>query len=211
MPDLLETRPEIREQEDSIQMIRYVSLILMVTACTREAPKPPAGQAQPAPTPPAAVVPPAAPAAGAWVVTPAGIGAVKFGWTVAELNAALGEQLKPTYEVSTECDYVRPASFPQGVSLMVIKDTVMRVDVDTTGVPTGAGAGVGDTEARVLSLYGDRIKVEPHKYTGPEGHYLVVSPLNDPRFRIIFETDGKVVLSYRAGRVPAVEFVEGCA
>jgi hypothetical protein len=186
-------------------------LILMLAACAGDAPKSPAGRAQPAPAPPATAVPPAVPPAAAWAVTPAGIGSVKFGWSVAELNTALGEQLKPTYEVSSECDYLRPASFPQGVSLMVIKDTVMRVDVDTTGVPTGAGAGVGDTEARVLSLYGDRIKVEPHKYTGPVGHYLVVSPLNAPNFRIIFETDGKVVLSYRAGRLPAVEFVEGCA
>jgi hypothetical protein len=28
--------------------------------------------------------------------------------------------------------------------------------------------------------------------------------------RIVFETDGKKVVKYRSGRLPAVEYVEGC-
>jgi hypothetical protein len=30
------------------------------------------------------------------------------------------------------------------------------------------------------------------------------------KVRLIFETDGKVVTSYRAGHEPEVEYVEGC-
>jgi hypothetical protein len=40
------------------------------------------------------------------------------------------------------------------------------------------------------------------------GHSLVFTP--DPQHRIIFETDGKVVTRYRAGRMPEVEWVEKC-
>jgi hypothetical protein len=100
---------------------------------------------------------------------------------------------------------------------MVLKDSgqatpyLERVDVDTTGVLTAEGAGVGDSESRVLELYRGRVRVEPHKYSGPEGHYLVVTRSTDTLFLIIFETDGKRVERYRAGRRPAVEFVEGCA
>ncbi len=94
---------------------------------------------------------------------------------------------------------------------MVVKDTVVRVDVDTAGVLTGEGAGVGDPEERVVTLYAGRVTVQPHKYTGPEGHYLVVSIPPDTLLRIIFETDGRIVTRYRAGRRPAVDHVEGCS
>jgi hypothetical protein len=33
----------------------------------------------------------------------------------------------------------------------------------------------------------------------------------DRNFRIVFETDGKKVTRWRAGLLPQVEFVEGCA
>lgn len=184
-----------------------VGLLLSAAACGKETPPPPVGRVAPAPAPAAA---PTA-ALPAWIVSAAGIGAVRVGWTVAQLNASLGEQLRPTYQVSDACDYVRPASLPPGVRLMVVLDTVVRVDVDTTGVLTAEGAGVGDTEARVMTLYRGRVRVEPHKYTGPEGHYLVVTIPSDTLSRIIFETDGTTVLNYRAGRRPAVEYVEGCA
>ena len=142
---------------------------------------------------------------------PDGYGPIRIGWTLAELNAALKQNLKPAYEVNETCDYVTPSGLPPGMALMVESDTIVRIDVDSAGVLTAEGAGVGDEETRVLKLYGNRIAVMPHKYTGPTGHYLIVSFTADSMARIIFETDGKKVLQYRAGRRPAVEYVEGCA
>ena len=144
-------------------------------------------------------------------VSPEGVGAVRIGATLAQVNAALGEQLRPTYDVNPECDYVDPAGLPPGIALMVNQDTIVRIDVDTTGIPTTEGAAVGDTESRVLEIYSGRVTVQPHKYTGPEGHYLVVKWPADTLHLLIFETDGKKVLNYRAGVRPAVEYVEGCA
>lgn len=45
------------------------------------------------------------------------------------------------------------------------------------------------------------------------GHYLTVTPAAkaDSAYRIIFETDGKKVVHYRAGIRPQVEYVEGCS
>ena len=63
----------------------------------------------------------------------------------------------------------------------------------------------------VLAVYRGRVQVQPHKYTGPEGHYLVVTHPRDTLFLIIFETDGRHVTRFRAGRKPAVQYVEGCA
>lgn len=55
------------------------------------------------------------------------------------------------------------------------------------------------------------LRVEPHEYLGPAGHYLVITQPGDTVDQIIFETDGKRVLNFRAGRLPAVAYVEGCS
>ncbi|MGH7714182.1 MAG: hypothetical protein ACREOG_23075 [Gemmatimonadaceae bacterium] len=145
------------------------------------------------------------------VVRSDGIGAVRVGMSLREAGATLGEPLTASYADFEGCDYVYPTRLPAGVAFMVLDDTVARVDVDSAGVLTAEGAGVGDAEARILALYRGRVRVEPHYYMGPEGHYLVVNTEGDSLSAIIFETDGKRVTMFRAGRRPAVEYVEGCA
>lgn len=143
-----------------------------------------------------------------WVVRPNGIGPLQVGIPLAAASRALGEQLV-VHEPG--CDHVNPATMPDGILLMVIDDTVARVEVDSAGIPTVEGAQVGDSESRVLELYGARARIEPHKYTYPDGHYVVVTPPGDTLHRIIFETFKGRVTTYRAGRVPAVQLVEGCS
>lgn len=145
------------------------------------------------------------------VVSPDGFSVVVVGLTLQQVGTALGEVLKATYDISDECAMLHPTTLPPGMLVMVTRDTVVRIDVDSVGVATAEGARVGDTEASVLARYKGRVTVEPHKYTGPDGHYLVVSVPGDTVHRIIFETDGAKVLTYRAGRRPEVELVEGCA
>jgi hypothetical protein len=82
-----------------------------------------------------------------------------------------------------------------------------RIDLTAPGVPTESGIDVGATEARVREAYGSRLSTSPHKYV--DGHYLTIT--TDPAHRIIFETDGERVTRYRVGRLPEVEWVEGCA
>ena len=171
---------------------------VVLAACRTDAP-PPAD-----PAPPTA----SAPEAG-WTVSPGGYGPIRVGWTVAELNAALNENVRPAYQASDECDYVHPVRVPPRVNLMVVKDTVARIDVDTTGVLTEKGAGVGATEQRISELYGP-VKVEFHKYR-PDGRNLIVIDPADSMLRIIFETDSGRVVRYRAGRRPPVDYVEGCS
>jgi hypothetical protein len=150
--------------------------------------------------------------AASWVLTPHAFGTVQMGWTVAQLNAALADTLRPTYEINDECDHLMPAVFPKGTSLMVIQDTAVRVDVFSPGILTPEGAGVGDTETRLREIYGERAVVTPHKYTGPDGHYVtVMDTAADSLHMTIFETDGDKVLQYRAGVAPGAQYVEGCA
>jgi len=147
-----------------------------------------------------------------WVARADGVGPIRAGMTIAEASAAIGESLHVDYSDFGTCDYATPSVLPEGVSLMIISDTVERVDVvDPSEVRTAAGAGIGDPEASVVTRYGSAATVEPHKYTGPVGHYVVVAPPGDSLHRIVFETDGDTVTMYRVGRTPAVQYVEGCA
>jgi hypothetical protein len=143
-----------------------------------------------------------------WIVRADGIGPLRVGVPLSSASRTLGEELRVT---ESGCDHVNPATMPDGVLLMVIDDTVARVEVDTAGVRTAEGAQVGDSESRVLELYGALARIEPHKYTYPDGHYVVVAPPGDTLHRIIFETFKGRVTTYRAGRLPAVQLVEGCS
>ncbi len=146
-----------------------------------------------------------------WTVDARGIGAVRAGMSLQELSGVLGEQVQPTYQGNETCEIVQPRALPKGVFVMILYDSVARVDVMERGPLTSEGASIGDHESRILELYAGRARVEPHKYTGPIGHYVIVTPPEDTLHRIIFETDGQRVLRYRAGRLPGVRFVEGCS
>jgi hypothetical protein len=146
-----------------------------------------------------------------WVVSPRGIGPVLAGMSLDALGTALGEPLKATYGAGSSCAYLHPVALPEDVLVMVQHDTVVRVDVRRRGVLTAEGAGVGDAEASVVTRYEGRLRITPHKYTGPTGHYLTVTAPPDSAHAIVFETDGSTVLTYRAGRRDAVALVEGCS
>jgi hypothetical protein len=94
---------------------------------------------------------------------------------------------------------------------MVVDGRIARVEVFDSTVVTNHGARIGDTEATIDSLYPHRVTVTPHKYT--EGHYLLVAPRDstDSGLELVFETEGGRVTQYRAGRLPEVEYVEGCS
>jgi hypothetical protein len=169
-----------------------------LVACTAETPKASRDSA---------TVSAKAPAPTALVVTPAGIGTVKAGMAVALANAELGGILAVPSRLS-ECDYVRPKSEPKHLAFMVEKGKIARVEIQAgSDIATAEGAKIGDTESRIKTLY-PGIEVRPSKYGA--GHTLVYTSRADANDRIVFESDGKKVVSYRSGKMPAVEYVEGC-
>ena len=145
-----------------------------------------------------------------WTVSPSGIGNVRTEMTLAQAGQELGTQLAPPASGAEQCGYVQPVPGLDSVAFMVVSGRIARVDVMGRRFSTVEGARVGDTEARIDSLYRGRVEVQPHKYT--DGHYLVVRPMErGSAYRIVFETDGNRVTRYRAGRLPEVGWVEGCS
>ena len=186
------------------RLVRHLVLSLATAACGggRDARPKPADSAPPAT--------PGGPAgADTWSVSASRFGPLRAGMTLAEAGRTLGRRFFPPD--SGSCAYVHPPGAPPGLSLMVVNDTIARADVDSGGVRTTAGAAVGDSEERVRALYAGRVSVMPHKYT--TGHYLVVTAAapNDSSHRMVFETDGRRVVEYHAGRMPEVMWVEGCS
>ena len=144
-----------------------------------------------------------------WVVRFDGIGPVKIGMSLSELNAALHESFSmPEDKDERACFYVEHAKHP-GVAFMIQEGYVTRIDVDQPGIVTTEGMKVGDSESRAIQVYGSKLKVEPHHYTAPAGHYLTVLS-NNERYGIRFETDEGKIVRFYAGQRQAIALVEGC-
>jgi hypothetical protein len=145
-----------------------------------------------------------------WRITTAGYGPVKIGMNVEEASQALGAKLVSEGPIDTpECHYLRPDPAVEGLWFMISNETVVRIEVNAPGVQTRSGVGVGDEEARVKELF-PRAEVTPHKYVAPDGSYVTVWSASR-KAAVRFETYQGKVTSFYAGRVPEVEYVEGCS
>ena len=142
-----------------------------------------------------------------WTVSPRGIGVVHIGMPADSLSAVLGHSAR-TAIAGRACAYLRLEGLPRGVALLVVRDTVVRVDVDASDVLTEEGVGVGDSEVGLLVLHAGSIRVEAH---GASAHTLVVSHPADSPYLLVFETDGSMVLRYRAGRRAVTLPADHCA
>lgn len=154
---------------------------------------------------------PIAAAPARWSIAPDAFGPLRVGMT----RDAIATVIPGTFSLAAPaepggCGYARWDG-PAGVKLMFTGDTLVRIDVDSSAVITGDSARVGDTEARIDSIYKSGVRRQPHKYT--DGRYLIVvaEPPADTLHRLIFETDGQRVTKLRAGRIPEVAYVEGCS
>jgi hypothetical protein len=188
-----------------VHLLHCVAAALLVTcsACTGgagDAGAPPHEAPRPGPASPAA-----------WVVSERAAGPLRIGMTVAAASRALGARLVPVNAAGPGCDMAEPPGAPADFSVMLIADTLVRFDILDTGTLTAEGVGVGSSEAAVFAAYPGRVTVEPHKYGGPEEHYLIVPAYPDSAYAYVFETDGRKVTQWRAGRREEVAWVEGCA
>ena len=131
------------------------------------------------------------------------------------MTVAEAQEEYPTFKAAPShdggsCTYATLDGWPAGIGVMVDAGKVVRVEVRRGNFATSTGARIGDTEEKIKGLYPGQVAVSPHKYT--DGHYLTVTPTGDDSAnRIVFETDGRNVVNYRAGVRPQVEYVEGCA
>jgi hypothetical protein len=135
-----------------------------------------------------------------------GVPPLRVGMSAADARRALG--IAASGASGSSCSYLDTKGKSKAY-VMLRSDTIARLEIRDRSLATTAGARVGDSEASVLALYRGRVTTQPHKYL-PNGHYLVVTTPADRSLRLVLETDGKQVTTFRVGREPEVEQVEGC-
>jgi hypothetical protein len=113
----------------------------------------------------------------------------------------------------TACGYLVSSVLPQGIDLMFQFGRLVRIDIWEGPKATASGARIGDSESRILEIYGDRITVRQQDYPPIGAHNMIFIPQDeaDSAYSLLFETDGSVVTRYRVGTKQAVEAPEGCA
>ena len=145
-----------------------------------------------------------------------GIGPVRVGMSVAQAETAAGIRLtRPNSSDNKECFYVKPQSGTPDVLFMVTNNRIARVEVQgNSPLTTISGARIGDTESKIKSLYPGQIQVTPKIYYRFNGaHNLTFTPKdpNEGNYRVVFETERNRVTTFRSGKLPEVEWVEGCS
>jgi len=173
-------------------------------------------QVVPAPPPstgPAQQIPPGSPdsifppASGtSFTISPNAYGPLRVGMTVSQAATAMGGGFSAPSGYSGGCGYAALTRAPAGLAVMLQDGRIARFEVRSGAITTAEGARIGDTEARIKSIYGSRVTTTPHKYLAG-GHYLTVGSGAN---RVVFETDGSKVTEYRSGKTPEVEQVERC-
>jgi len=149
------------------------------------------------------------PAAEPWVVTPEGVGPLTVGMDITVVDSILGDGFEiPAY--ISGCDLLPLSGERDGIWLMFRDGQLVRTEARTPVIADGEGVRVGDGEATVTARYGDRIQRAPHKWV--DGFYLTIMPVAgaDTLRRTVIEVEKGVVLLIRAGRMPEVEWTEGC-
>jgi hypothetical protein len=136
-----------------------------------------------------------------------GIGTLRVGLPVAALRR-MGARGENYPDPDIDCSYWRTPRWP-GLAMMVSGGRVVRIETEDRRYRTASGARIGMTEAQIRRLY-PGMRVQPHPYTGPQGHYLVYRARGEP-FGLIVETDGARATQVRVGTWEAVQLIEGCS
>jgi hypothetical protein len=144
-------------------------------------------------------------------VTTAGLDVVLFGMTITQAEKAAGTRLlpDPAFPAGAQCIVLKPEKGVDGVWFTVSKGTIERVDVRPPGkVKTRSGATIGTTEAQLEALFPGRLTTN----TSPTGKVIVYTPTDQANasYRVIFETNGQAVTTFRSGRTPQVDASNPC-
>ena len=141
-----------------------------------------------------------------WRLDKNGLGPIRVGMTVREIEERTGLGLEPSYG-QRSCRIWNVTGVPEGLSLMTINGKVVRVAAYRRPWRTRRGIRVGMKGSAVRRRH-PNLRVARHPYT-PRGRYLIVG--GKPR-RMIFETGARGrVTSFRGGLSGPVGYIEGCA
>jgi hypothetical protein len=219
----------------NVRLLPLAAALLLAAACSQSsspadaavaADTPPAAAPatdQPAPINPQPTAPTPAPGELAAVhndpavINFEGFGPAKFGADEEAVRQAWGRPLagEPDPANGAEgCYYLHADPRPQngnGIAFMFEGAQFVRYDVDTPEHVAPGDLTTGMTAADVEARFPGRVESQPHKYD-PAARYLIVAPEGGGDTRLLFEVDAAGTIGeWRIGRLPQVQYVEGCS
>ena len=143
-----------------------------------------------------------------------GLGSVKINMTVAEASGVAGTPIVPFKpNPNPVCSYYKPANGLEGVTFMVSSGRIATVEIETNKIVTDYGAKIGDSESLVKSRYPAGQIQTARLANSEKGKSWTVQPSSfaEKNLRLVFvSTNGKSVTRMIAGKVPEVNYIEGC-
>jgi hypothetical protein len=151
---------------------------------------------------------PMAAMAGDLTVDAHGIGAIRIGTRLSKIPLPLEKPIERTvYRRDGYCFFVSPRNGPDFL-MMIEGEVLTRVDILKAGIRSKNGVGVGDPIKKVKDAYGVAAVETPNFYDDKQPEFTVKS--KDGRHALRFSTTDGLVTSISAGRLKAVQYVEGC-
>jgi hypothetical protein len=143
------------------------------------------------------------------ILTMDGIGEVHFGMTLGATERTLNAHLTQT-DGTPESKFcwvhTRADGIDADIGYMIEDGRLTRIEIDgRSRVLTEKRIGVGSSIANLRKAYGHSLVVERHV----DGDHFILNAPNHRR-AIIFETDGRSVVTFRAGEYPSVAYDEDC-
>lgn len=140
-----------------------------------------------------------------------GFGPVQAGDSLAQAERALGQPLNAAaVPADPGTCHLRESASQPGVRYAIRDGVLTRAETRDPRYATASGIHVGDSLAQALKAYGRRATVTPHPYFDRGKTLTIYSP--DRRFALVIESnDGGRILTLRGGRLPDVQWLEGCS
>ncbi|MBL4596679.1 MAG: DUF1311 domain-containing protein [Robiginitomaculum sp.] len=135
-------------------------------------------------------------------------GPIRFGQTVASIEAELGEKIALTENGAEDIEFCYMARFPRypKALLMVEKGIITRADVDAS-VGNTLGVSVGDSFASVKTKF-PNAEIGLQKYID-NAHEITIHS-NPIGFSILLSEEAGKITDIRAGTAQSVQLVEHC-
>lgn len=176
------------------------------TSAKTDAPAPPAAASAQAPGADVGMLP------AADTITFAGFGPAAFGTDEEGVRMAWGKELEGAPGEPGGCYVLVPA--PRGqppfrFGFVLEGDKFARIDVRTDAISAPGGGKLGMSADEIVRLY-PGAQTMPHKYVEGARTLRAKDPAGG-NAALVFETDAKgIVVAWRIGVPPQIDYVEGC-
>lgn len=139
-----------------------------------------------------------------------GIGPVLTGMSLEEAIEASGLKFKTGSVGNAGCRHVQPIGGPKDLSFMVNNGSIAVANVSNPAIKTLRGAKIGDSEAKIRSMYSRQLKPADSLSLSTKNLQFVPKDADDRNYRIVFSFRKGNLVSFRSGRLPEVLWIEGC-